>query len=151
MTFRHPISANVNTCLIPVNPLGCAVHGKMTQGVHKQVFYLCMPLACTGKCFYSKFWLTHVHFWVTDTPVLDFWWRLLWVSKPEWAALFALGIGTQCIAYWIMLCYVYWKMMNNEIVFNIVKSAHTTTWSITRDLRPRVRESPFAGTRNLFV
>ena len=20
----------------------------------------------------------------TDTPVLDFWWRLLWVSKPEW-------------------------------------------------------------------
>ena len=23
----------------------------------------------------------------TDAPVLDFWWRLLWVSKPEWAAL----------------------------------------------------------------
>ena len=23
----------------------------------------------------------------TDTPVLDFWWHLLWVSKPEWAAL----------------------------------------------------------------
>ena len=20
----------------------------------------------------------------TDTPILDFWWRLLWVSKPEW-------------------------------------------------------------------
>ena len=20
----------------------------------------------------------------TDTPVLDFWWYLLWVSKPEW-------------------------------------------------------------------
>ena len=20
----------------------------------------------------------------TDTPVLDFWWRLLWVSKPGW-------------------------------------------------------------------
>ena len=29
----------------------------------------------------------------TDTPVLDFWWHLLWVSKPEWAALFALGGG----------------------------------------------------------
>ena len=28
-----------------------------------------------------------------NTPVLDFWWCLLWVSKPEWAALFALGGG----------------------------------------------------------
>ena len=27
----------------------------------------------------------------TDTLVLDFWRRLLWVSKPEWAALFTLG------------------------------------------------------------
>ena len=27
----------------------------------------------------------------TDTPVLDFWGCFLWVSKPEWAALFALG------------------------------------------------------------
>ena len=29
----------------------------------------------------------------TDTPVLDFWWCLLWVSKPERAALFTLGGG----------------------------------------------------------
>ena len=29
----------------------------------------------------------------TDTLVFDFWWRLLWGSKPEWAALFALGRG----------------------------------------------------------
>ena len=29
----------------------------------------------------------------TDTPVLDFWWCLLWVSKPKWAALFTLGRG----------------------------------------------------------
>ena len=29
----------------------------------------------------------------TDIPVLDFWWCLLWVSKPEWAALFAHGRG----------------------------------------------------------
>ena len=28
-----------------------------------------------------------------DTSVLDFWWRLLWVSKPEWAVLFTLGRG----------------------------------------------------------
>ena len=30
-------------------------------------------------------------FGATDTPVLDFWWRLLSVSKPEWTTLFALG------------------------------------------------------------
>ena len=29
----------------------------------------------------------------TDTPVLDFWRCLLWVSKPEWAALFTLDRG----------------------------------------------------------
>ena len=29
----------------------------------------------------------------TKTPVLDFWWCLLWVSKPEWAAFFVLGEG----------------------------------------------------------
>ena len=33
----------------------------------------------------------------TDTPVLDFWWHL-WISKPEWAALFALGRGV-CITH----------------------------------------------------
>ena len=30
---------------------------------------------------------------VTDTPVLNFWWHVLWVSKPEWAALFAIDGG----------------------------------------------------------
>ena len=29
----------------------------------------------------------------TDTPVSDFWWCLLWVSKLEWAALFVLCRG----------------------------------------------------------
>ena len=27
----------------------------------------------------------------TDTPILDFWWHLLWVSKPPWAVLFVFG------------------------------------------------------------
>ena len=31
--------------------------------------------------------------WATDTPVLDIWWCLLWVSKPECTDLFALGRG----------------------------------------------------------
>ena len=30
-----------------------------------------------------------------DTPVLYFWWHLLWVSKPKWAALFALCGGVR--------------------------------------------------------
>ena len=30
---------------------------------------------------------------VTDAPVSNFWWCLLWVLKPEWAALFAFGRG----------------------------------------------------------
>ena len=34
----------------------------------------------------------------TDTLVLDFWWHLLWVSKPEWAALFALGRGVHDVS-----------------------------------------------------
>ena len=34
----------------------------------------------------------------TDTPVLDFWWCLLWVSKQEWEALFmpCRGIAVTC-------------------------------------------------------
>ena len=36
----------------------------------------------------------------TDTPVLDLWWCLLWVSKPEWAALFALGGGIHVTHPW---------------------------------------------------
>ena len=36
----------------------------------------------------------HMSFYrATDTPVLDFWWRLLWVSKHESKALFELGGG----------------------------------------------------------
>ena len=27
----------------------------------------------------------------SDIPVLDFWWRLLWVSKPEWPTLFCVA------------------------------------------------------------
>ena len=39
------------------------------------------------KFFLKVFFDGHIHmsyFGATGTPVLDFWWRLLWVSKPEW-------------------------------------------------------------------
>ena len=35
--------------------------------------------------FFLSFFVGHIHmsyFGATGTPVLDFWWRLLWVSKP---------------------------------------------------------------------
>ena len=38
------------------------------------------------KCFFRRTLVTY-------TPVLGFWWCLLWVSKPKWAALFALDGG----------------------------------------------------------
>ena len=46
----------------------------------------------------------------TDTPVLDFWWHLLWVSKPEWEALFTLGGGI-CVTRSQLVQHLlsYWK------------------------------------------
>ena len=47
--------------------------------------------------FFKKVFGGHIHisfFGATGTPVLNFWWRLLWVSKPEWVlALFAFCRG----------------------------------------------------------
>ena len=38
--------------------------------------------------FFFKIFGGHMSFlWATDTPVLDFWWRLPWVSKPGWSHL----------------------------------------------------------------
>ena len=45
-------------------------------------------------CFYKIFGGRVFFCGSTDTPVLDFRWHLLSVSKPEWATLFPLGRGT---------------------------------------------------------
>ena len=42
------------------------------------------------------FWRTHVLFWATVTPVIDFGWHLLWVSKPEWVLPCSLFCGGDC-------------------------------------------------------
>ena len=50
--------------------------------------------------FFKKIWWTIVILWGHWYPFLDFWWRLLLVSKPGWAALFALGGGGRdAVAY----------------------------------------------------
>ena len=35
-------------------------------------------------------------FGATGAPVLDFWWRLLWVSKPGWVLPYLLFCGGEC-------------------------------------------------------
>ena len=51
-------------------------------------FMAMLAVADTGECgpiFLNSLWTTWVLFCgTTDTPVLDFWWRLPWVSKPGW-------------------------------------------------------------------
>ena len=59
--------------------------------------------------------------WTTDTPVLDFWWRLLWVSKPAWAALFELGGGI-CVTWRVILypnCCLSMKVYLYTLTINI--------------------------------
>ena len=58
----------------------------------------------------------------TGYPVLNFWWRLFWVSKPEWVALFALGGGV----LWGSLCQVRWPPMNREWILTV--STASDTW-----------------------
>ena len=54
-TFHHPTHGNVNTCSIPVCPLGYEVHIKLCtlqlRSIHKQVFHFCRStsLMCTGN------------------------------------------------------------------------------------------------------
>ena len=53
-----------------------------------------VQLATSNTLFFLKIFVGLMSiFWATDTPVLDFWGCLLWVSKPEWAALFKLCRG----------------------------------------------------------
>ena len=46
--------------------------------------------------FTISFWRTHMsYFGATGTPVLDFWWRLLWGVKPEWVLPYS-HYGGEC-------------------------------------------------------
>ena len=35
----------------------------------------------------------------TDTPILDFWWRLLWVLKPEWVLPYSSLVEAYVLLY----------------------------------------------------
>ena len=65
---------------------------------------------------------------VTDTPVLDFWWCLLWVLKPEWAALFTLSGGIHVVhsPRFTLWCNTCWPL---GILFYIPVNRH---WWISK-------------------
>ena len=42
----------------------------------------------------------------TDTPVLDFWWRLPWVSKPEWIPWMLSHLCDPQIHFWCNTCWL---------------------------------------------
>ena len=49
-------------------------------------FDICFCTKATGGFFFKVFCRTYYHvlFWATVYVWYDFWWCLLWVSKPEW-------------------------------------------------------------------
>ena len=50
------------------------------------------------ESFFLNFLVGHIHmsyFGATGTPALDFWWCLLWVSKPKWVLSY-LHCGGEC-------------------------------------------------------
>ena len=57
-----------------------------------------------------SFWRTHMSFFgATGTSVLDFWWRLLWGSKPEWVLPYLFFCEGECstfpkIHHWCYTC-----------------------------------------------
>ena len=91
------------------------------------------------------FWRTHSHFGATGTHVLDFWWRLLWVSKPEWVLPYSRCSTVPEIDLWcytlqflfilahlihrIQMCYCYQKLENQSKSASFaLKSIHDKWW-----------------------
>ena len=57
----------------------------------------CTKVVLNFFFFFLKVFGGHMSFFgATGTPVLDFWWRLLWVSKPEWVLLIRYFCGGEC-------------------------------------------------------
>ena len=52
------------------------------------------------SCNVWKIVFSHVLFWGHWYPVLDFWWRLLWVSKPEWVLPYS-HCGGKCNVHFL--------------------------------------------------
>ena len=64
----------------------------------------------------------------TETPVLDFWWRLLWVSKLEWATLFELCGGIAKLTHDGAV-----KMLISQQIINFHSSSFIQYFRISND------------------
>ena len=69
----------------------CAATNKSMQLFEKKGDWHVSPFFLWGASFGGH----ESMFGATDTPVLNFWRHLLWVLKPEWAALLELGGGVR--------------------------------------------------------
>ena len=81
-------------------------------------------------------------FWgATGTPVLDFWWRLLWVSKSEWDLPYLLFCRGKCNVHSLQRCQeaisqLVWLKPNNRLVLSlskIVKACGLKPLKLTKD------------------
>ena len=79
--FSEPIYASFCKCVS--DPVSAVILGKTRVWWEVQNFIKYLMTYFCLQCFFG----THIHmsyFGATGTPVLDFWWRLFWVSKPKW-------------------------------------------------------------------
>ena len=49
--FHYSVHANVNTCPIHVCSLDCAVHAKMTDVLHKEIFFKTGKMGAFSECY----------------------------------------------------------------------------------------------------
>ena len=65
--------------------------------------------------FFIKVFGGHIHtsfFRATGTPILDFWWLLLWVSKPKWVLPYSHFFGGECKLWYILNRHMQSKYLN---------------------------------------
>ena len=106
LTWHSENSHRNPSCAAPVF---CGLHLSQTfVGKHEAV--LCreeVGKILKGFLVIEDIFGGHLSFYgATDAPVLDCWWCLLQFSKPEWAALFALGRG-------VMMCSWDWHLVQH--------------------------------------
>ena len=110
------------------------VSGNARPSVH--VFFIVILFAFF--IFKRIFWDISPFCGATDTPVLDFWWCLVWVLKPEWAAWFAPGRGICACSLRFTSWWSAWRLVT-------VPHMHLGCWIWTRDLlRGWVRQSDWS-------
>ena len=91
---------------IPYTPL-------ITHATHRTMKNYDSEILVAKQIFSKKNFGGHESFlWGHWYPCFNFWWRLLWVSKPEWAALFALSRSIYGIHF---LKFRFYSFLDNKI------------------------------------